>query len=152
MRLHIENKYIIYLIYFLLASIGGYFAFQAMTWGPWAFSDSSAYIGAARNIASGNGFVILQSTGEFKPLTEFPPFFPVLLSVFNGNDLDYINTIRWCNIFLFFSSIFLFSQIIYVATRKHFLSIIATLFFISSPQILLVSFQIIIFSIPYLFN
>ena len=35
----------------------------------------------------------------------------------------------------FFSSIFLFSQTIYVATRKHYLSIIATLFFISSPQI-----------------
>jgi len=135
MKLHIKNKNVIYVIYFLLASLGSYFAFHAMTWGPWAFSDSSAYITAARNIASGNGFVILQSTGGVKPLTEFPPFFPVLLSVFNGNDLDYINTIRWFNIFLFFSSIFLFSQTLYVATRKHFLSIIATLLFISSPQI-----------------
>ena len=135
MKLRMKNKYIIYVIYLLLASIGGYFAFHAMTWGPWAFSDSSAYIGAARNIASGNGFVILQSTGEVKPLTEFPPFFPVLLSILNGNELDYINTIRWFNIVLFFSSIFLFSQTLYIATRKHYLSIIATLFFISSPQI-----------------
>jgi len=108
MKLHMKNKFVIYAIYFLLAFVGGYFAFNAMTWGPWAFSDSSAYIGAARNIASGNGFVILQSTGEVKPLTEFPPFFPVLLSIFNGNELDYINTIRWFNIFLFFSSILLF--------------------------------------------
>ena len=130
-----KKNYTTYVIYFFLASIGGYLVFYAMKWGPWAFSDSSAYVGAARNIASGKGLVILQSTGKVKPLTEFPPFFPMVLSIFGGNKLDYISTIRWCNIFLFSSSIFLFSQTIYTATRKHFLSIIATLIFISSPQI-----------------
>jgi 4-amino-4-deoxy-L-arabinose transferase-like glycosyltransferase len=136
MKLHKKNSRVVYIIYFLLASIGGYLAFHAMTWGPWAFSDSSAYVGAARSIASGNGLVILQSTGNVKTLTEFPPLFPVLLSILGGNKLDYISTIRWCNIFLFSSSIFIFSQTIYTATRKHFLSIIATLVFISSPQII----------------
>ena len=135
MKLHMKKDYVIYVIYFLLASIGGYLAFHAMTWGPWAFSDSSAYVGAARNIASGNGLVIIQSTDQVKVLIEFPPFFPLILSIFGGNELDYISTIRWFNIFLFSSSIFLFSQTLYAATRKHFLSIIATLFFILSPQI-----------------
>jgi len=135
MKLPMKKDYVIHVIYFLLASIGGYLAFHAMTWGPWAFSDSSAYVGAARNIASGNGLVILQSTDQVKVLIEFPPFFPVILSIFGGNELDYISTIRWFNIFLFSSSIFLFSQTLYAATRKHFLSIIATLFFILSPQI-----------------
>ncbi len=59
----------------------------------------------------------------------------MVLSILGGNKLDYISTIRWCNIFLFSSSIFLFSQTIYTATHKHFLCIIATLIFISSPQI-----------------
>ena len=135
MKLHMKKDYVIYVIYLLLASIGGYLAFHAMIWGPWAFSDSSAYIGAARNFASGNGLVILQSTDQVKVLIEFPPFFPVILSFFGGNELNYISTIRWLNIFLFSSSIFLFSQTLYAATRKHFLSIIATLFFILSPQI-----------------
>jgi hypothetical protein len=135
MKSHKEINHIIYVVYFLLVSIGGYLAFHAMIWGPWAFSDSSAYVSAARNIASGNGLVIYQSTGEVKALTEFPPFFPVLLSIFGGNKIDYISTIRWLNIFLFSSSIFLFSQTLYAATRKHYLSLIATLFFISSPQI-----------------
>ena len=130
-----KKNYITYVIYFFLVSIGGYLVFYAMKWGPWAFSDSSAYVGAARNIASGKGLVILQSTGKVKPLTEFPPFFPMVLSILGGNKLDYISTIRWCNIFLFSSSIFLFSQTIYTATHKHFLCIIATLIFISSPQI-----------------
>jgi len=132
---HKENNRIIYAFYFFLACIGGYLAFHAMKWGPWAFSDSSAYVSAARNFASGNGFVIYQSTGRAKTLTEFPPFYSMLLGIFGGNKLDYISTIRWCNIFLFSSSIFLFSQILYSVTRKHYLSIIATLFFISSPQI-----------------
>jgi len=135
MKSHKDINQIVYVIYFLLALIGSYLAFHAMSWGPWAFSDSSAYISAARNIASGNGLVIYHSTGAAKALIEFPPFFPVMLSIFGGNKLDYINTIRWFNIFLFSSSIFLFSQILYTATRKHYLSMIATLFFISSPQI-----------------
>jgi hypothetical protein len=69
MKLLKKNSRVVYVIYFLLASIGGYLAFHAMTWGPWAFSDSSAYVGAARSIASGNGLVILQSTGNVKTLT-----------------------------------------------------------------------------------
>jgi len=126
---------LIYIIYFLLAFIGGYLVFRAMTWGPWAFSDSSAYISAARNFASGFGFVIYQTTGELKILTEFPPFFSIILSVFGGNKLDYINTIRWLNIFLFSSSTLLIAQIIFYSTRKHYLALLAAVFFISSPQI-----------------
>ncbi len=136
MKLHKNYNQIYYVIYLLLASIGGFLVFHAMTWGPWAFSDSSAYVSAARNFASGNGFIIYQSTGRIKAITEFPPFYPMIISVFGGNKLDYISTIRWSNIFIFSSSIILFSQNLYSATRKHYLSIIATLFFISSPQII----------------
>jgi len=135
MKLHKEANRLIYAIYLLLAFISGYLAFRAMTWGPWAFSDSSAYVSAARNFASGNGFVVYQSSGAVKIVKEFPPFFPALLSIFGGIKLDYINTLRWWNIFLFSSSTLLISQNIYTATRKHYLSIMAALFFISSPQI-----------------
>jgi len=135
MKLHKQANNLIYLVYLLIAFIGGYLAFRAMTWGPWAFSDSSAYVSAARNFASGNGFVIYQSTGEVKILREFPPFFPALLSIFGGNKLDYIDTLRWLNILLFSSSTLLISLNIYTATRKHYLSIMAALFFISSLQI-----------------
>jgi hypothetical protein len=135
MKLHKQANHLIYLVYLLIAFIGGFLAFRAMTWGPWAFSDSSAYVSAARNFASGNGFVIYQSTGEIKILKEFPPFFPVLLSIFGGIKLDYINTLRWWNIFLFSSSTLLISLNIHTATRKHYLSIMAALFFVFSPQI-----------------
>jgi len=136
MKSNKKANHLIYVIYFLIAFIGGYLVFRSMTWGPWAFSDSSAYVSAARNFASGNGFVVYQSTGEVKILKEFPPFFPVLLSIFGGNKLDYINTLRWWNIFLFSSSTLFISLNIYTATRKHYLSIMAALFFISSPQII----------------
>lgn len=136
MKFRKYNKFLFFIIYFLLASIGGYLAFYAMKWGPWAFSDSSAYVSAARNIASGNGIVIHHSTGVEKALTEFPPFYPVVLSVFGGSKLDYIRTIRCHNVFLFSSSIFLLSQIIQLTTRNHLLSIIASMLFISSPQII----------------
>ena len=122
-------------LYFSLAIAGGFIAYQAMIWGPWAYSDSSAYIGAARNFSAGNGLNILESTGKYRAIKEFPPLFSILLSILGGSSLDYINTIRWLNIILFASSIFLFSQIIQYSTRKHFLTLLATILFIFSPQI-----------------
>jgi len=136
-KLPTKTNRLIYIIYFLLAFIGGYFVFRAMTWGPWAFSDSSAYVSAARNFASGFGFVIHQTTGELKILTEFPPFFSIILSIFGGNKLDYINTIRWLNIFLFSSSTLFVARIIFYSTRKHYLALLCAAFFISSPQIVI---------------
>lgn len=130
-----RKKALPFIIYLFLAAIGGYLALYAMKWGPWAFSDSSAYISAARNFASGNGLVIVRSTGEIKTITEFPPLYPILLSMFGGKNLDYINMIRWWNIVLFTISIITFSQILFTATHNHLLSSIGTMFFISFPQI-----------------
>ena len=119
-----------------LAIAGGYFAYQAMTWGPWAYSDSSAYVSAARNFALGNGLNIVKSTGGIDAITEFPPLFSIVLSIFGGNRFDYLNTIRWWNIFLFSSSIFLFSQIIFHGTGNHYFSVFASMLFVISPQIM----------------
>ena len=131
-----RKKTLLVVIYLFLAAIGGFLTMYAMKWGPWAFSDSSAYISAARNFASGNGLVIIRSSGNIKLITEFPPLYPILLSIFGGKNLDYINTIRWCNIVLFTFSIIVFSQILFTATHNHLLSLIGTIIFISFPLII----------------
>lgn len=98
--------------------------YRSMTWGPWAYNDSSAYVSAARNLASGNGSVIQHSTGKVKLLTEFPPFYPFFLSLFGGVNGDYISVIRLLNSILFGLSIFLLYFLINSISKNPAMAII----------------------------
>jgi len=65
--------------------------------GPWAFSDSAVYIWSARNLASGIGLVVQNTTGGFDPLTWFTPFFPLLVSIPVSLGADAVQAARWIN-------------------------------------------------------
>lgn len=105
--------------------------YSSMTWGPWAYNDSSAYISAARNFAGGYGNVIQHTTGKVKQLTEFPPFYPIFLSIFGGENGDYISIIRWLNAILFSLTIFLFYAISHRISENFITAMVSTLIFAS---------------------
>ena len=63
----------------LTAAVAAVIIFQALPWGPWAGSDSVAYIEAARNLANGRGLVTVQPSGEIQPLSLRPPLYSILL-------------------------------------------------------------------------
>ncbi len=107
----------------VIAIIGGFLLWRATTWGPWAFSDSSAYLSGARNFIKGRGLVILHSAGYKIQITEFPPLFPVLLGLLSGKDGDFIQVARWMNIILFSGSVFFVGSIIYFVGKSVLLSI-----------------------------
>lgn len=125
------KKTTIYLSSFLIALTCGFLMFQSMPWGPWAYNDSAAYVSAARNFADGNGVVILHSTGKIKQLTEFPPFYPIFLSLIGGVNGDYINIVRWLNSILFSLAIFVFFLILYENSKNYLLSLFGTITFFS---------------------
>lgn len=106
MGLNSRNKLLFIIITTLISFLGGYFIYRATQWGPWAFSDSSAYLSAARNIQAGKGAIILNSNGSVTPVTEFPPLFPFILSLLTPSKGDFILTARWLDIILFSISIF----------------------------------------------
>ncbi len=119
--------------------IGGLFAvliFQAMAWGPWAYNDSAAYISAARNISAGNGPVIQHTTGKVKLLTEFPPFYPIFLSIFGGRTGDYTSLIRTLNAIFFGLTILVVYLIFLILSHRSILSSIAVLIFASFEYII----------------
>jgi hypothetical protein len=131
-----SQKLLSLLVFYLLPAIGGLLVFYAMNWGPWAYSDSSAYVSAARNFLSGNGFGLVHSSGNLSAVTEFPPFYPAFLSAFLGINSDFINSIRFVNIILFFFSISIFSRILFITSQDHILTLIGSLLFISFPLII----------------
>ena len=55
-------------------------------------NDSVAYVGAARNLVSGNGYARTSGGGEIKPITHYPPLFALTLAA--GSALSHYDPIR----------------------------------------------------------
>jgi len=110
--------------------------YSSMTWGPWAYNDSSAYVSAARNFASSSGNVIQHTTGKVKLLTEFPPFYPIFLSIFGGINGNYISIIRWLNAILFGLTILFFHTVTYQISENFLTAALSTLLFASFKYII----------------
>ena len=79
-----------------------------MEWGPWAFSDSAAYISAARNLVSGNGLTVPTPDGGLSPLRLHQPLYPLVMSFFLLFDIHPFTTTTVLNVASFSLSILLF--------------------------------------------
>ena len=132
---HSRSLVFIFLTTFI-SLLGGFLVYQATNWGAWAFSDSAAYVSAARNFAAGHGFVILNSNGGITPMTEFPPLYSMLLSLFLGSGQDPNRAIRWVNISLFPAFIGLFGTILYIQYRRLLPAVVGMLFCVFSPVLI----------------
>lgn len=119
----------------ILCILGGVIIFRATTWGPWAFSDSASYISAAKNFSIGNGFVIVNSNGSQTRVTEFPPFYPIFLSLFLGSEGNPFVLLRFVNIALFVAFIILLGCFLYYSTRNTIISTLGILICLSAPII-----------------
>ena len=79
----------------LTAAVAATTIFYSTPWGPWAGSDSVAYIEAARNLANGRGLVIVQASGEVGLLGLRPPLYPLLLGGLGWLGVDFVQAARW---------------------------------------------------------
>jgi Dolichyl-phosphate-mannose-protein mannosyltransferase len=104
--------------------------------------DSLVYLGAADSILAGKGIrtVASHSTPGLaggKPLTVFPPTYPVLLSLSGILSTDRLNGARWLHSLLFAINVFLVGFSVCLATRGSFLAILCSiLLFLSSASML----------------
>ena len=75
------------------------YAWALIPWGPWAFTDSVAYVDVARNLYHGVGLYAHTTRGALEFLTHYPPGYPVLLSlgmeVLHG---DWLAAATWLNV------------------------------------------------------
>ncbi len=69
--------------------------------------DATIYMTSARHLVEGKGLGLFTPDGTFRLLPYFPPFYPLILSVFALLGLDLAIAARWLNILLFAGVVFL---------------------------------------------
>jgi len=80
-----------YLAVVLLAMAGALSVYFATTNGPWMASDSVEYVVSADNLRAGKGLGLERPSGEFAPMSHFPPGYSLVLAalgVVTGNGID----------------------------------------------------------------
>jgi len=96
-----------FLVLGVLAALGLVALLYATYRGPGLFADSKFYLGGARNLLDGRGYVLLSTTGKAEPITGWPPLYSLALAGLGALGVDLQQGARWLNAALFSASIFL---------------------------------------------
>jgi hypothetical protein len=130
------QKPIAIFIIIAIAIYGSFSIHYATIWGAWAFSDSAAYISAARNFSNGFGVVISSPDENYEPLEYHPPFYPFLLSSVASFGIGFIEGARWIDILLFGLLIFSIGVSILYLTQYCLIAITSSLLIAVSPALI----------------
>lgn len=130
----------IYLTLLALISAGaGWYIAVCTQYAPWGFSDSAAYLSAARNFAAGKGLGLINADGSFAPLLIFAPFYSVFLSLFALLKTDLVETVRLLDI-LFFGLLVASSGWVFYQITSSFLLSLCFAVMIATTPVLGISF------------
>lgn len=105
-----------------------------MKQGPWAFSDSAAYVSAARNLVLGHGLSVSNPSGSFSPLTLHQPFYPLVLSFFLLFGIHPFTTTTVINIFSYSLSTLIVGSGTYYFSRSKVLTLVLLAVLIITPD------------------
>ncbi len=84
----------------LALAVGAYFARSLRPWGPWAFTDSAAYVTEARNWVAGAGPVVWNAWGVPEWVTHFPPGYAALLALGLRWTSNWLAVAQWWDVTL----------------------------------------------------
>jgi 4-amino-4-deoxy-L-arabinose transferase-like glycosyltransferase len=115
--------------------------FCTRNWGVGVSHDSIFYLSSASSFLEGEGFKWVGGGGIAKPLTHFPPLYPLSLaisSIFTG---DVNLGANWVASLFFAVNALVVFWLVYLGTKSYKTSSLAMLFFIFSPMILDVHFE-----------
>jgi len=121
-----------------LSLIAMQLVFWLTRWGIAINNDSTVYIASALNYSRSMGLSEWAGNGQLRPMTHFPPLYPLLLSFFHLFGIDPLTSARWLNSVLFGANIFLASLTSVKITRWPNAAIITGILLISSTHILLI--------------
>lgn len=98
--------------------------------------DSAIYIGAARNLLRGQGLSLSSYPGEWAPMTQYPPFYSMLLAAVGSVGIDPLEAINWLNALLFAGNIALVGFIVHYSTQSAALALFGSFLMLSSPDMI----------------
>lgn len=114
-----------YWLILVLLSIGGIALLSVVTnKGIGLGSDSAVYISASRNLTTGQGLSWATGGGEIQPMTHFPPFYSLVLSIFELFRIDAIIAARIFNCSLFGINILMIGTIVRKISGSQWFSIL----------------------------
>jgi hypothetical protein len=119
--------------FLLIAFTGSALIAKTTAWGPWAFSDSAAYISSARNFNLGLGVSLRNAEGILKPLDIFPPIYPLALSILARLGMDYFSSARWLDVILFGLFLLIYTWGIHALTGNFWVTLISAVLVLFSP-------------------
>lgn len=80
--------------------------------GPGVAPDSVDYVMAARELLAGHGLVVQAGSDGFRPLTHYPPLFPLALAAIGSLGPDPLVAARWLDVLLFGVNILLVATLL----------------------------------------
>ncbi len=96
-------------------------------------SDSIAYIGVSEHVVTGKGLNWIGPDGSLRPMTHFPPFYPLLLAAIQICGLNSIQAAMLVNILVFGASIILIGWFIQHLSGNPIASLMGSLLAAFSP-------------------
>lgn len=120
----------------LLTAAAGLFLYTTPN-GVGLTNDSAAYIGGARSIAKGLGYVRIGGDGLPRPITQFPPMTSVVIWIFAQLlRVDALEAARFVNLFCYLLNLSLIFILVRQMTKSRFLSIAAGVLFLCCGPVL----------------
>jgi hypothetical protein len=107
-------------------------------WGIGIDNDSTVYISSAFNLSRGLGLSEWAPNGHLRPMTHFPPLYPLVLSFIHKFGINVLTSIRLLNGLLLSGNILLVGLIAFKLTMHKASAFIAGLLLIFSTHILLI--------------
>ena len=114
----------------------GFAVLYSTRWGPGVGYDSMFYLDAAVNISQGKGVYWIGSGGELKPLSHYPPVYPLVLALPLAFGASQELAVRIPAVVIAGYNSYLIGYIIYHFTRRIWFALLAECVLMLSPVIL----------------
>jgi len=135
MNLRAQTTAAVLVVCIAAAILGGALLAHATVFGPTVHSDGVVYLLSADNLVAGDGFGITWGSGRFHPLAGYPPFYPLVVALFEVMGLDLVTAARVVGVAAFGLTILATGFLGYLATGSPGLGLSSSLLLLSSPNL-----------------
>lgn len=133
-----EMKKSVYIVLMILLCAGAAALFLYCTpFGVGLTNDSSAYIGGARSLLAGLGYVRIGGDGLPRAITHFPPFFSIVLAgISRLTGQDPLITAKWVNLCCVVINQALFMTVLLLLTGSGLTAVLGGILFLCAGPVL----------------
>ena len=131
------KKYLYWISLLIFCGAAAWLFFYTTPFGVGLTNDSAAYIGGARSLIAGQGYVRIGGDGLPRPITHFPPFYSIVLAIVSKIiRQDPLETAKWVNLCCSILNQALFMTALLVLTGSRLTAFLGGLTFLCAGPVL----------------